>query len=332
MSAEAAVAGRGARATALSLDGVLNVNKPAGWTSHDVVARLRSLLRISRVGHAGTLDPAATGVLPVLVGRATRIAEYLLDWDKEYLAVLRLGETTDTLDATGTVLERRETGRLDEAAIREAVARFRGRIAQVPPMYSAVKVAGVPLYKAARAGRVVERGPREVVVHAIDVLGIAGRDVTLRVVCGKGTYVRTLCADIGAALGVGGHLLTLERRRVGPLAVDAALSPQALGDLAAAGRLGEVLLSLDLALAALPALELDKTAALRARHGVPVPAQAVVRASGQGPGGLRGGQPVRLKDPAGELLGIGLVPEEGLVVGGGTGAGTVAVAKVLASA
>ncbi|WP_447974886.1 tRNA pseudouridine(55) synthase TruB [Nitrospira sp. Kam-Ns4a] len=319
-------------------DGVLNVNKAAGWTSHDVVAKLRRLLGCSRIGHAGTLDPAATGVLPILTGRATRIAEFLLDWDKEYWAVLRLGETTDTQDATGTVLARRPTDGLDEAAIRAAVARFQGRISQVPPMYSAVKVGGVPLYKAARAGRIVARGAREVTVHEIAVQAVHGRDVSLRVVCSKGTYVRTLCADIGAALGVGGHLLTLQRSRVGPLTIERALSLEEVGARASAGRLAEDLLSLDAALGALPALEIEAAAARRARHGVPIPAQAVTRLAAGASEGLRGGQPVRLKDPAGGLLGIGLVPEGGLIPGGAApgpsarGDRVVPVLKVLAPA
>ena len=190
-------------------DGVLNVSKPFGWTSHDVVAKIRSLLRGVKVGHAGTLDPAATGVLPVLIGRGTRIAEYLLDWVKEYRVVLRLGETTDTQDATGTVLSRCSVEDLTDERIREAIARFLGTGKQVPPMYSAVKVAGVPLYKSARAGRTVARETREVQVYELDVLGIRGAEVDLRVVCSKGTYVRTLCADIGEALGVGGHLHSL---------------------------------------------------------------------------------------------------------------------------
>ena len=143
-------------------DGILNVCKEEGWTSHDVVAKLRGLLGKKRIGHAGTLDPAATGVLPVLVGRGTRIAEFLVAWEKEYRAVLRLGVTTDTQDATGTVLEQRSTTGIAEADIRQAVCRFQGTIRQVPPMFSAVKVGGVPLYKAARAGRIVERNEREV--------------------------------------------------------------------------------------------------------------------------------------------------------------------------
>jgi tRNA pseudouridine55 synthase len=171
-------------------DGVLIVRKEAGWTSHDVVAKIRQLLGGVKVGHAGTLDPAATGVLPVLIGKGTRIAEYLVEWDKEYRAVLRLGETTDTQDATGTILARQATDGVTAAAIHEAAGRFRGAIEQVPPMYSAVKVAGVPLYKSARAGKTVVREARTIVIHKLDILAIDGRDVTLHVVCSKGTYVR----------------------------------------------------------------------------------------------------------------------------------------------
>lgn len=290
------------------MEGVLNVNKESGWTSHDVVAKLRGLLRGPKVGHAGTLDPAATGVLPVLVGRGTRIAEYLLEWDKEYLAVLRLGEMTDTQDATGTVLTVRPTDGLTETAIRSTIARFQGRVMQLPPMYSAVKVGGIPLYKAARAGRRVERDLREVSVHAIEVLGIAGRDVSLRVCCAKGTYVRTLCADIGEALGVGGHLLALERRRVGPLTIERALTIEDIRARLLLGKLSEDLLPLDQALAWLPALEVDETTAVRVLHGVPVPLRAI-RAAGDSLEGLAG-RPVRLKDRTGRLLALGRVPAE----------------------
>lgn len=284
-------------------DGILNVNKPAGWTSHDVVAKIRGLLKEPKVGHAGTLDPAATGVLPILLGRGTRIAEYLLEWDKEYRAVLRLGQTTDTQDATGTVLATRPLDGLTEQQIRAAIGRFRGRISQVPPMYSAVKVAGVPLYKSARAGKTVERAPRTVDIHEIEVLGIAGPDVTMRVRCSKGTYVRTLCADAGEALGVGGHLWLLERTRVGPLAIGQALT---LDDIAArrlTGRLSDDLLSLDAALEMLPAVVVDERTAGRVRHGAAVPAGA-----GRWAAARHGTPPVvRVKDPAGRLLAVGRV-------------------------
>ena len=206
------------------VDGVLTIKKESGCTSHDVVAKVRHLLGGVKVGHAGTLDPAATGVLPVLIGRGTRIAEYLVEWDKEYRAVLRLGETTDTQDATGTVLASQVKDQVTLKAIHEVVGRFRGTIEQVPPMYSAVKVGGVPLYKSARAGKTIARDARTIVIHTLEVEAVQERDVTLRIVCSKGTYVRTLCADIGEALGVGGHMLALERRRVGPLTIDKALT------------------------------------------------------------------------------------------------------------
>ena len=290
-------------------DGVLNVNKAIGWTSHDVVAKLRGLLGLRRIGHAGTLDPAATGVLPVLLGKGTRIAEYLLKWDKAYRAVLRPGETTDTQDATGTILSRRSTTDLSPASVREVVSRFQGKLRQLPPMYSAVKVQGVPLYKSARAGRTVERGPREVTVHENTVLDIAGRDVTIRVVCSKGTYVRTLCADIGEALGVGGHLLSLERTRVGPLSIQSARTVTDIQSDLELGVLGEALLSLDHALDFMPALVVDETASARVVHGVPVPITAVCWDSGAPALLGLAGQTVRLKAGDGQLLALATVPE-----------------------
>ncbi len=291
-------------------DGVLPVNKEAGWTSHDVVAKLRQVLGQTKVGHAGTLDPAATGVLPVLIGKGTRIAEYLVEWDKEYHAVLRLGETTNTQDATGTVLVRESTERVTVEAIHETVGRFRGAISQVPPMYSAVKVAGVPLYKAARAGRTVAREARMVHIHALDILTIDGCDVTLRIVCSKGTYIRTLCADIGAALGVGGHMLMLERRRVGPLTIDCALTVGEIVTRQMLGRLGDELLSLDQALDGLPGLIVDRQTAERVRHGVPVPVSDVVRWEPAVDGVLERGRSTRIHDVEGRLLAIGKRSEQ----------------------
>lgn len=294
------------------MDGVLIVNKEAGWTSHDVVAKVRHLLGGTKVGHAGTLDPAATGLLPLLIGKGTRIAEYLLEWDKEYHAVLRLGETTDTQDATGTVVDRQAMDQVTPAAIREAVERFRGVIEQVPPMYSAVKVAGVPLYKSARAGKTIVREARTVVIHELEILAIAGRDVTLRVVCSKGTYIRTLCADIGAALGVGAYLFTLERNRVGPLTLDRALTVDTIATRQALGCLGEDLLSLDWVLQDFPALVVDEQTASRVRHGVPVPLSRIIRRkTGQeNAQKFPAGMPVRIHDDSGRLLAIGRLLSE----------------------
>lgn len=312
-------------------DGVLNVHKPSGWTSHDVVAKVRSMLGGVKVGHAGTLDPVATGVLPVLIGRGTRIAEYLLDWDKEYRGVLRLGETTDTQDATGTVLCRCSAEGLTEERIREVASRFVGPSRQIPPMYSAVKVAGTPLYKSARAGRTVARDARDVQVYELEVLGINGTEVELRVVCSKGTYVRTLCADIGEALGVGGHLCSLERRRVGPLDLEQALTLQDIKSLVAAGSLTDHLMPLDQALQSLPALTVDRAAAARVLHGVPVPVHAVVGwEEGRPPEQSAQRGAVRVKDQSGHLLAIGVLPAESQ---GATSAhklgGPVPITKVL---
>jgi len=282
-------------------DGILVVNKEAGWTSHDVVAKVRRVLGVSKVGHAGTLDPAATGVLPILVGRATRVAEYLLDWDKEYRAVLRLGEATDTQDATGKVLSQADASVISEEALHDAVAQFRGHQRQIPPMYSAVKIGGRPLYKAARAGEVVERAERAIVVYALDILAVNGRDVTLHVMCSKGTYVRTLCADIGQVLGVGGHLYALERRRVGPLSIDDALTIGQVATQAAIGTLEKRLVTLNQALDQLPAIRVTDEQARIVSHGGSVAPIGI----GQLPASAEP-IPVRLQDDEGRLLAIGM--------------------------
>lgn len=283
-----------------ALEGVLIVHKEAGWTSHDVVGKVRKLLGGTKVGHAGTLDPNATGVLPILVGRATRIAEYLVDWDKEYRAVLRLGETTDTQDATGQVLTRVDPGEVTEDMLQAVIARFRGVQQQLPPMYSAVKVGGQPLYKAARAGRTVDREARSIVIHQLEIVAVHGRDVTLRVVCSKGTYVRTLCADIGQVLGLGGHLYALERRRVGPLSIEQAVTIEQVAGHLATGTLRRQFISLDQLLFQLPAVVVDAEQAQRVLHGSPI--------SPVGVGHLPSSPStvsVRLKDEAGQLLAIG---------------------------
>lgn len=285
-------------------DGVLAVNKEPGWTSHDVVAKVRHLLGGAKVGHAGTLDPAATGLLPLLIGKGTRIAEYLVEWDKEYRAQLRLGETTDTLDATGTVLERRSTEHLTPAVITDAVERFQGVIEQVPPMYSAVKIDGVPLYRSARAGKTIAREPRTVVIHELEVVDIAGPDVALRIVCSKGTYVRTLCADIGKALGVGGHLRALERTRVGPLTLNRALTIDDIMRRHHLGILSDQIWSLDDVLRDLPSLVVDGRAAERVCHGAPVTWSNVVSTKDER-GQQKAGMPVRIHDGSGRLLALG---------------------------
>jgi tRNA pseudouridine55 synthase len=208
--------------------GVLVVDKPAGPTSFDVVRAVRRLLCAGKAGHTGTLDPAATGVLAVCLDEAVKIQQWLAEGDKEYLATVAFGAATDTEDAQGEVVARGDPGRLDAAVLRGAIPRFLGEIDQVPPMYSAVRVGGRRLHQAARAGVEVERAPRRVAVHALEVLAVEpARDgmvrARLRVRCGKGTYVRTLAADLGRAVGVPAHLAELRRIRAGPFGIEGAL-------------------------------------------------------------------------------------------------------------
>ncbi len=273
-------------------DGVVVVDKPAGLTSHDVVARVRRLAGTRRVGHAGTLDPMATGVLVVGVGRATRLLGHLSGTDKAYDATIRLGASTTTDDAEGVVLDRAPAGDLDESLVRDAVAGLLGPLDQVPSAVSAVKVAGERAYVRARRGEQVELAARRVHVHRFDVdrLSRAGEhtDLDVRVVCSSGTYVRALARDLGVRLGVGGHLTRLRRTAVGPFTLEAAHTLDELADSWQA---------LDLttaAAASFPTLTLDAEQATRVRHGarlsgLPLPAD---------PG------PVALLDPDGLLLAL----------------------------
>ena len=207
-----------------SRSGILPVEKGRGVTSFQVVAHLRRILRAPKIGHGGTLDPEATGVLPILIGEATKLTPYLTDLDKEYLATVRLGLTTDTQDVTGTVLERRPVPDLERAVVDAALGRFVGAISQVPPMYSALRRGGRRLYELAREGVTVEREARQVRVYAIALVDLALPDLVIRVRCGKGTYIRTLAADLGEVLGCGGTLASLVRTRVGPYALADAVS------------------------------------------------------------------------------------------------------------
>jgi len=209
------------------MNGILLVDKPAGWTSHDVVAKLRGVLGERRMGHSGTLDPMATGLLVVFAGRATRAVSFSENHTKCYEAHLRLGLTTDTQDTTGTVLSRSERA-VNRAELEAVLPQFRGDILQVPPMYSALKVDGKKLYEIARRGGEVARKARPVTIEELTVLGEADGDYALRVRCSKGTYIRTLCHDIGAALGCGGVMSALRRTEVGAYRVSDAHTMDAL--------------------------------------------------------------------------------------------------------
>ena len=200
------------------MNGIVIVDKPEGWTSNDVVSKLKGVLHTRRVGHGGTLDPMATGVLPVFVGRATRAVEFFEHAEKTYETVLRLGLTTDTEDITGTVLEEKPVSVTEEAFL-AVLERFRGDILQVPPMYSALKVNGQKLYDLARKGKEVERQPRPITIHELTCLAFDGDTARLRVRCSKGTYIRTLCKDIGEELGCGGCMESLRRVQAGEYTV-----------------------------------------------------------------------------------------------------------------
>ena len=204
------------------MNGIVIVDKPEGWTSNDVVSKLRGVLRTKRIGHGGTLDPMATGVLPVFVGRATRAVEFFEHAEKTYEAVLRLGITTDTEDITGTVLETREVN-ISETAFLAVLEQFRGEILQIPPMYSAIKIGGQKLCDLARKGREVERQPRPVTIHALVCTEFGGNWAKIRVRCSKGTYIRTLCKDIGEALGCGGCMAALRRVQAGEYTIEEAV-------------------------------------------------------------------------------------------------------------
>ena len=252
-------------------NGIIIIDKPADWTSMDVCAKLRGILKTKKVGHAGTLDPMATGVLPVFVGQATRGVSFAESGDKEYLAALRLGLVTDTQDTSGQVLHRTEE-LPDRAALEAVLPRFTGEISQLPPMYSAIKIGGKKLYELARAGKEVERAPRPVTIHALEVVEQTGPNCyTLRVRCSKGTYVRTLCHDIGAALGCGGCMSALRRTEAAGFSLAEAVPLEALLD---APDPAALLRPVDAYFFRYPAMTVEGTALRKAKNGNPFPCSA----------------------------------------------------------
>jgi tRNA pseudouridine55 synthase len=279
------------------VNGIVVVDKPRGWTSHDVVNKARRLLQERRIGHTGTLDPLATGVLVLCIGKATRIARYLESADKEYRAACRLGVTTDTQDADGRVLETRATAALSRSAVEQALAAFRGTALQQPPRYSAVKVGGVPSYRLAREGVAQELPARPITVHAIALEAFSDPDVRFRVSCSKGTYVRTLCSDLGARLGCGAHLTGLVRTQAGRFTLAQAITLEQLAELAAAGRADEALVSMNDALDDRPGMAVSSRDAWKIAHGNPV--------SGY-PACPEPGDRVRILDPDGALIAVGV--------------------------
>ena len=282
------------------MNGILNVDKAPGMTSHDVVARVRRIAHIKRVGHAGTLDPDATGVLLVCLGQATRLSDYLADEGKDYRAVLALGATTTTEDASGDVLTRTDASHLTEQDLADVLPRFLGDVSQIPPMVSAVHHEGRRLYELAREGVTVERAARTIRIDGIELLDFTpgeAAQATLDVSCGKGTYIRTLCADLGAALGVGGHMATLRRTRVGTFGVDEAMPLDQLTE----ENLPGLLVSPSEALSRFPMQTVaDEAGADAVRHGRALPS------------GLPAETVARIVSGAGELLALGRADGERL--------------------
>lgn len=246
------------------MDGVIVLNKPKGKTSHDMVYFVRRLTKIKRVGHTGTLDPMAEGVLPICIGKATKAADMLTASDKRYTAVMRLGKTTDTLDAEGEVTSEHEVNCTEEE-IRTAAAEFVGEIQQIPPMYSAIKKNGKKLYELAREGIEIEREARAVTIYSIDVIDINGCDVTIDVHCSKGTYIRTLCDDIGARLGCGAYMTALTRTQSGMFSIENSYTTDMLS-----GDISDKLIPTDMLFSHLKTVKLNDFLAGKVKNGVPI--------------------------------------------------------------
>ncbi|MCC7370072.1 MAG: tRNA pseudouridine(55) synthase TruB [Chloroflexi bacterium] len=278
--------------------GLLNVRKPKGFTSHDVVAVVRRTLGTRRVGHAGTLDPMAEGVLPLCVGRYTRLVELIADTEKGYHAEIELGARTSTDDAEGDVLERRPLPDLTAEQLDAALAPFRGRISQTPPAFSAIKVAGQRAYDLARRGDAPELAAREVTVHRLELLGWQTPRLTVRVACSKGTYIRALARDLGASLGCGAHLTQLVRLWVGDFRLETAVSLDEIAAAVERDDVASVLQPADDALAALPAIVVDPSRLIDIGHGRSWPAAPDVDPA-QATAGL-----TRVYDSEGRLLAL----------------------------
>ena len=286
------------------MDGFLNVYKPLGITSSDAVLMVRKLLpRGTRVGHGGTLDPEAEGVLPVCIGKAARLFDYIIDKQKTYIAELKLGISTDTQDAVGTVIRRGDASGITREMVEAVLPHFVGDVKQVPPMYSALKRDGKRLYELARKGEEVELEARDIRIDAVTLLDMQGDVCTLQVDCGKGVYIRTLCSDIGDRLGCGGHMLTLKRSRAGAFDGADALMPDMIRSAAAQGTLEEKLMPLDYPLSHYPMLDLDGECTHAVKNGNPIPPEKVS-------GGFAVGTVLRVY-LEGRFAGMGEITEDG---------------------
>ena len=257
------------------IHGIINVYKEKGYTSHDVVAKLRGIAGQKKIGHTGTLDPDATGVLPVCLGKATKVCDLLTDKDKTYEATLLLGKSTDTQDVSGEVLSEKDTNALTDEEVRAVIESFVGDYEQIPPMYSALKVNGKKLYELAREGKVIERKARPVVIHEIVVKEMDLPRVRMEVTCSKGTYIRTLCHDIGEELVCGGCMEALERTKVGRFEMKDSLKLEEIKHLKDEGKLEDVMISIDAMFCQYPGVFVKRKWESLAKNGNPLPQNAV---------------------------------------------------------
>lgn len=283
---------------------VINLDKPEGMTSQEAVTTVKRIFRVKKAGHAGTLDPIATGVLLICLNEATKIARFLTDLDKEYIARIKLGERTDTLDSEGKVIDRVEGFSFSEDEVVWAIKRFQGDIEQTPPMFSAIKKDGIPLYELARKGITVERKKRIVRIERIDLLNIEMPFVDIRVLCSKGTYIRSLCSDIGDALGVGGHVTALRRVATGRFRVDDSITIEELKAFIeddSCNRISRSIMTIDSALREMDEVILNDDETGKAKRGIPLRNKKNLKISN----GY-----VKLKGIDGSLLGIGRINGE----------------------
>lgn len=279
-------------------NGVINIYKEKGFTSHDVVAKMRGILKQKKIGHTGTLDPDAVGVLPVCLGSATKLCDMLTDRDKEYIALLRLGIETDTQDTTGKVLKECQVTVCEEE-VRNVIASFTGRYEQVPPMYSALKVDGKKLYELARQGKEIERKARPVTIYEIEILECSLPDITIRVACSKGTYIRTLCHDIGRKLGCGGAMAALQRTKAGMFKLDSAITLSELEKIRDEGKLERVVIPVDEMFGELAAVQVTDAAVKLVQNGNPFYTNQILQRRRYGDG-----EEVLVYDGTGRFYGI----------------------------
>jgi len=285
----------------MSLSGVLVVDKPTGVTSHDVVQELRRILGTKRVGHTGTLDPAASGVLLACVGKGTKVAQFLTAYDKEYRAVIRLGATTDTYDGEGEIKETKKECQVSLERIIDAIDSFRGEIWQLPPLHSAIKYKGKRLYQYAREKKEVERTKRKVEIKEISIKSVNMPYVELKVSCSKGTYVRSLAHDVGQKLGCGAYLFSLRRTKVGPYGLQDALSPERISEVKKEGKINEALISMEEALAHLPSVAVREDSVAKVQNGARLVSSSVSSVEGK----FEPGQTVSITDEQGSIIAMG---------------------------